>query len=101
MRGRAKRRDRTPATSAPPRQPRTTHGADNSDGQTTANTHGADNPDGKGKGKGRGRGRAGGADGRDWEGGGHKHVHFTLHKENKDTMEAVSVLARMLQCASD
>lgn len=83
-----------------------TNTRDNERGNHRENGRGHGRVNGRGSGKGGGRGHddrsktqaSGGAKGKPaWDDLGGKYLHFSLYKENKDTMEAISWLAKQVR----
>lgn len=88
------------------RNPTDTNTRDNERGNHRVNDRGRGRVDGRGGGKAGGRGyddrsktqASGGAKGKPaWDDLGGKYLHFSLYKENKDTMEAISWLAKQVR----
>lgn len=88
------------------RNPTDTSTRNNERGNHRGNDRGHGRVDGRGSGNAGGRGHddrsktkaSGGAKGKPtWDDLGGKYLHFSLYKENKDTMEAISWLAKKVQ----
>lgn len=88
------------------RNPTDTNTRDNERGNHRGNDRGRGRVNGRGGGKAGGRGHddrsktqaSGGAKGKPaWDDLGGKYLHFSLYKENKDTMEAISWLAKQVR----